>query len=102
MYPFEWRTGPVEGYAFPWPGYADPMGAGAGCARLEITVAGGLVHQLTVAPRVLGLARLDDLDLVIDERLSRGVPVTLYGVDGRVLRLDPGVELEDIRVLPCG
>jgi hypothetical protein len=63
--------------------------------------AGGVRSGITVLLQPLGLADLADLELVIDERLSRGQPVVLPGVDGRILRLDPGPATEDVRVLPC-
>jgi hypothetical protein len=71
------------------------------CARVDVVGAGGYRYGVTVWLQPLGLGDHADLELAIDQRLSRGQPMMLYGVDGRVLRLDPGPGIEDVRVLPC-
>jgi hypothetical protein len=92
-----WSPAPGAAYGFaPWPGVA-----GSDCARVQILSASGAVHEILVALRPMGIARAVDLDLAIDERLSRGRPVDLIGIDGRRLRLEPGALLDDVRVLPC-
>jgi len=95
LYPFGWGTAD-GGYRFPWPGIA-----GGECAEVTVTAGGGLRYSIRVAPQTFGLTRLSDLDLAIDARLSSGQPVLLYGIDGRMLRLDPGPGVEDVRVRPC-
>jgi hypothetical protein len=95
MYPFGWGT-PDGGYRFPWPGMAS-----GDCAEVTVTAGGGVRYSIRVAPQTLGLTRLSDLDLHIDQRLSSGLPVLLHGIDGRVLRLDPGPGVEDVRVTRC-
>ena len=52
--------------------------------------------------QALGLADTRDLDLAIDARLSEGRPVLLQGLDGRIIRIEPGTPIDDIIVRPCG
>ncbi len=96
LYPFGFQSGPAGGYRFSWPGMATGE-----CARVSVELANGVRYDVPVGLETVGLARASDLDLAIDERLSRGESVTLYGLDGRVLRLYPGLEIADIRVSPC-
>lgn len=96
--PYGWPAGPAGAYAFSWPG---SWSAGE-CVRVQVTGPGGGRTELLVGLQSLGLADPSELDLSIDQRLSRGEVVTLMGLDGRVLRLLPGVPYEDLRVLPCG
>lgn len=95
-YPYGWRSSPGEGYGFSWPGV--PAGE---CMVVTVTAAGGLRHSIAVGLQSLGLTHPTDLDLAIDQRLSQGHAVTLPGIDGRLLRLTPGMPIEDIRVTPC-
>jgi hypothetical protein len=93
-----WWSSPGTGYSFaPWAG-----AAGSECARIQLESANGSTYEIVVAVRSLGLADPADLDLAIDERLSRGLPVDLIGVDGRRLRIEPGTILGDMRTQPCG
>jgi hypothetical protein len=94
--PYGWRSSPGEGYGFAWPG----VQAGE-CVVVVVTDAGGQRHTIAVGLQALGLTALSDLDLAIDQRLSQGQAVTLPGIDGRILRLTPGMPIEDIRVTPC-
>jgi hypothetical protein len=71
------------------------------CAQVQVLSAGGYRYGVTVWLQPLGLGDEADLELAIDQRLSRGQSMVLWGVDGRVLRLDPGPAIEDVRVLPC-
>ncbi len=94
--PFGWSAGPGAGYEFPWPGVA-----AGDCMRLRVAPAGAPPIDLMVGLRSLGIADPADFDLAIEARLARGLPVDLFGVDGRWIRLDPGVLLDDIRAYPC-
>jgi hypothetical protein len=94
--PFGWPAGPGGAFAFSWPGFT--MGE---CARVRVSGPGQVRTEIFVGRQALGLADPSDLDLSIDARLSRGEVVELYGLDGRVLRLAPGIPYDDVRVLPC-
>jgi hypothetical protein len=62
----------------------------------------GRAHRLQLGLQSLGLADARDFDLAIDARLSEGRAVTLQGLDGRLVRIEPGTPIEDILVRPCG
>lgn len=107
-----------SGWYAPWRTYPGPLGwsdgaygwysappwsrSPADCVDLTLEMANGLAHRILVGLQSLGLADPRDLDLAIDARLSEGRPVLLQGLDGRVLRIEPGSPIDDIIVRPCG
>jgi hypothetical protein len=96
LWPYGWAAGPGAGYMFGWPG----MMAGE-CVIVSVRPAGAPAIELPVSLRSLGIADAADLDLAIEARLARGLPVDLYGIYGRRVRLEPGMLLDDLRVRPC-
>ena len=95
--PLGWSDG-AYGWSF------SPGGVEAGpteCVDVTVRTAPGREHRIVVGLQSLGLADARDLDLAIDARLSRGDPVVLYGLDGRMLRIEPGTPIDDIVVRPC-
>jgi hypothetical protein len=94
---FGWSDGGYGWYSAP-PWSQSP----ADCVDLTVVLANGRAHRLELGLQSLGLADARDLDLAIDARLSEGSPVLLQGLDGRLIRIDPGTPIEDILVRPCG
>jgi hypothetical protein len=106
------------GWYGPWQSYPGPLGWSDGaygwysaspwsqspsdCVDLTLLLANGRSHRLVIGLQPLGLSDARDLDLAIDARLSEGLPVLLQGLDGRVLRIEPGTPIDDILVRPCG
>ena len=106
------------GWYGPWQTYPGPLGWSNGaygwysaapyaqspsdCVDLTLLLGNGRSHRLVIGLQPLGLSDARDLDLAIDARLSEGVPVLLQGLDGRVLRIEPGTPIDDILVRPCG
>jgi hypothetical protein len=94
---FGWSDGAYGWYSAPaW------SGSPSDCVDLTVELANGRVHRVLVGLQSLGLADVRDLDLAIDARLSEGRPVLLQGLDGRVVRIEPGAAIDDIIVRPCG
>jgi hypothetical protein len=95
--PLGWSDG-----AYGWYSAAPYSQAQSDCVDLTLLLANGRSHRLVIGLQPLGLSDARDLDLAIDARLSEGLPVLLQGLDGRVLRIEPGTPIEDILVRPCG
>ena len=94
---FGWADGAYGWYSAP-PWSRSP----ADCVDLTVVLGNGRAHRLQLGLQSLGLADTRDLDLAIDARLSQGRPVMLQGLDGRVLRIEPGTAIDDLIVGPCG
>lgn len=94
---FGWADGAYGWYSAP-PWSRSP----ADCVDVTLELGNGRAHRLQLGLQSLGLADARDLDLAIDARLSEGRPVMLQGLDGRLLRIDPGTQIDDILVRPCG
>jgi hypothetical protein len=95
--PLGWSDG-----AYGWYSAAPYSQAPSDCVDLTLLLANGRSHRLVIGLQPLGLSDARDLDLAIDARLSEGLPVLLQGLDGRVLRIEPGTPIDDILVRPCG
>lgn len=94
---YGWADGAYGWYSAP-PWSRSP----ADCIDLTVVLGNGRTHRLQLGLQSLGLADARDLDLAIDARLSEGRPVILQGLDGRVLRMEPGSAIDDLIVRPCG
>jgi hypothetical protein len=94
--PLGWSDG-----AYGWYSAAPYSQAPSDCVDLTLLLANGRSHRLVIGLQPLGLSDARDLDLAIDARLSEGLPVLLQGLDGRVLRIEPGTPIDDILVRPC-
>jgi hypothetical protein len=94
---FGWADGGYGWYSSP-PWSRSP----ADCVDVMLELGNGRAHRLQLGLQSLGLADARDFDLAIDARLSEGRAVTLQGLDGRLVRIEPGTPIEDILVRPCG